>query len=149
MRHTCAPKLDAYSSEALLDREQLGEARDLEHALYALGRVPQHEAVTLRFDPLLRLHQEAQAGRVDELEIGEIDHERIAALLGEFDQRAAERRGRPELQVAADRDDGAVFGVLDGDRNHWFECRLVRCHKGSVPNCGRTVQKDPLGRFPP
>src|SRR5262249_29914244 len=131
----------------LLDRKQLGKTRDLEHALHALGRVAQHEPVALRLDALLRLHEQAQTGRVDELEVGEVDNERVATLLREFDQRPAQGRGGTELQVASDSHDRAGATVLDGDRDHGLERGIVGCHNGSVPNRSPDGTERTLGMF--
>ena len=47
-------------------------------------------SVTLTFDALLRLYEEAQAGGIDEPERGQIDDDRIASLLREVAQGRAQ-----------------------------------------------------------
>ena len=82
----------------------------------------QDEVLTLCFDALLGLHEQAEARRVDEVELGDVDDQRIAALLGEVDQRGAQRRGGAELEVATNAHDGTPLVVFDRER----DCRLGR-----------------------
>ena len=90
------------------DREQLGERR--RSRARVVTRAAAGSAARTR-DPATRTAaspaQQAQAGRVDEPERGQIDDERIASLLREVDERAAQSRRRgSELELAADGHDG-------------------------------------------
>ena len=101
-----------------LDREQLGDAGDLEHARDAWRRVPEHEARTLGVEPLLRLHQQAEAGRVDEFERGHVDDHRIASLMREVDAaRCASDAAVPNSSSPPTVTTAPRFAVLDGERD--------------------------------
>src|SRR3954469_3179435 len=110
----------ATSSEPSLDREQLRKSGDLEDSSYSVGRMTEHEPMALRFDALLRLHEQAESGRVDEVETTDVDHQGIAALMREIDERAPQRRRGAELKVSADGHDCALLVVLNGERDGRF-----------------------------
>jgi hypothetical protein len=111
------------------DGEEVAESGRLDHADDALGRAPQLESPSLRGETLLGLDEQAQPARVDEPHLGHVDDDPIAVLLHEVAERAPKRRGRPELELAAERHDrrARVVPHLDRDR------RAVRTHPNSVP----------------
>jgi len=65
---------------------------------------------------LLRLHEQADAGRIDELDRPEIEYERAGAVVGEVEQCRAKGCGGAEFKLAADHDDRVGAVALDGQR---------------------------------
>ena len=100
----------------LLDDEGIGEARDLEHTYDAVRGGAEHERAPLRLEPLLGLHEQADPGRVDELDAREVEHERVGIRLREIRECSTERTGRAELELTADDDDRFPVAALDRQR---------------------------------
>jgi hypothetical protein len=115
---------------ARVETEDVGEAGRLDDADDARDRATELEAAAQGLEALLRLHQQAEARGIDELERGQIDDDRIACFLREIAEHRSQRGGRSELELAADRDDcsSVVARHLDGERG-----RTLGTHAASVP----------------
>lgn len=114
---------------AFFDLEEVGEAGDFEHSPNAFTRVAQDETLTLGFDALFRLYEQAEPGRVDEVERFDVDHKRVATLLREIDQRGAQRGSRAEFEVTRDSHDCTPVVVLDRERDRRLSRSVVGSHE--------------------
>ncbi len=60
----------------------------------------------------MRADEDAEAGRIEKLELREIDDEMMAAVFRRVAQRGAHRRRRREIEAAAQLEDQRVATVL-------------------------------------
>src|SRR5438067_6181028 len=64
----------------LRELEAVVEQRDPEHAVHALGSRDDHHPAPLPPPPRIRAEDQPQAGRVEELEVAEIEHDEVRTL---------------------------------------------------------------------
>jgi aconitate hydratase len=80
-------------------------------------RPAQHELAALRFEALLRLHQQAESGGVNELQSRDVNNHRIGPLLRQVDEHRPQRGCRSEFEFPTDCDDCGVAVTFDIDRD--------------------------------
>ena len=74
----------------VVDAEQLEQTRYFEHAPYAVRRLAQHELRSLCFEALLGLHEQADAGRVDEVDRRQVQSDAWRAVMRESEEDASQ-----------------------------------------------------------
>src|SRR5919198_743363 len=104
-------------------REDLGQSRDVEDL---------HDPI-LRHHELQATHQDAQAGRVEEVDALHVHDDVLGSALDQVDEGLAEPRCRVDVDLPAERDDAGV--ALLG-------CLEVEVHGGDLGYRGRARVSD-------
>jgi anti-sigma regulatory factor (Ser/Thr protein kinase) len=121
------------STRELLDHEQVDEAGDLEHSHHSRRGLPEYEFLPGGIGALLGLDEQADAGRVDEVDPRQVDDDRRGSAIAEVEERVAQRCRSSDVELAGNQHDrpGHVAGAvaLDG---HGEIGTLVFGHARSV-----------------
>ena len=91
-----------------MDREDLAEAGDPEDLEQPLLGADQLQGAVVPASPLESTHQDPEPGRVEELDLLEVDDEVVLPFVDELDDPLPELRRRLPVDLPADLDDGAV-----------------------------------------
>ena len=91
--------MESATAPGLRDRELRFDAGDGEQAVHAAGQVRQHQLSR----PLPCLNEHADAGRIDELQAGEVEYESRGVGVLRLAQNAREYRGRVEIEFTRER----------------------------------------------
>src|SRR4029453_7874225 len=87
-------------------RERLVERGDLEETPDAALGADQAQVAAVGAGPLERADDRTEAGRVEEVEALEIEHQVVVALRHEVDQALPQRWRAGHIELAVDADDG-------------------------------------------
>ena len=96
-----------------MDREDLGEARDLEDLQDAALGADEQEVAVVAAQALEAAHEHTQTGGVEEVDALEIDDDAVLALADELDQPFAEPRCGVHVDLAAHGQDGVAVAFRD------------------------------------
>src|SRR5436190_17489383 len=116
----------ARALDGVVDGEVSIEARDLERPAGLERRRGEHERTAVR-QPRARLDEHAERGRVDELDLAQVDDEALGSLVAAPQEGLSHRLGVVEVEFAGEGDDdGAVVPRYPRDRVLSDPCNSVR-----------------------
>src|SRR5918995_682205 len=111
------------------DLREAGDAEDLEEAVLVADQV---ERALVGAYLLQAAHQDAQAGRVEELDVLHVDDDVVGAGGDELGELVAQPRGGVDVDLATDGDDGRAVGLVGRKSQvHVFSTALVGAPVGA------------------
>src|SRR5438309_699284 len=99
--------------DGVVDGEDLGQAGDLEHLQNPALGADQRQVAVMAEDPLEPTDEDAEPGRVEELDALEVDQDRALTLVDQLDELLAELRCGVDVDFSLYRQDGPAVAFLD------------------------------------
>ena len=95
------------------ETEPLGDAGEVQQTLNLLRALDQPDLASLAGQALMGADEDAQARRVHEIELPEVNHHQLRARAGQLIELSLELRARREIELSADGDYGRPAVLSD------------------------------------